>query len=63
MSDIDAFLTLIIGVVMLWALFRYINNNRRAEGKSDLGCIPIIIISIIVIAFWIFLIYIKGDYR
>ena len=63
MSDTDAFFITLIGGAMLWGLFRMINNDRRGEGKKELGCLPTIIIAILVIAFWIFLIYIKGDYR
>jgi hypothetical protein len=43
---------LILGAVMLFGLFRFINGEREKAGKEPLGCLAIIIISTIVILFW-----------
>lgn len=42
----------IIGAAMLYGLFHMINEERSKEDKKPLGCLPIIIISAVVITFW-----------
>ena len=43
----------VVGGLMLYGFIKIINEERVEKGKSTLGCFSIIIISILVIVFWV----------
>jgi hypothetical protein len=47
-----SFLTIVIGIVMLYGLFTVISQERAKENKKPLGCIASIVIIILVLLFW-----------
>lgn len=52
MSEMNSFLVTILGGIMLFLFLRFLNQERRTEGKKPYGCISTIVISILVILFW-----------
>jgi len=53
MDTFGYFMVLVIGIVMLSGLFSMINQERSKEGRGPIGCVPSILIIIVVIAIWI----------
>lgn len=53
MNGFSILIVVIIGAIMLWRLFSWINSEREAEGEKPLGCIATIIIAAIIITIWI----------
>lgn len=52
MSKFEIIGVIIIGGVMLYGLFNFLNEERAKDGKKPIGCIASIIIIIVVIIFW-----------
>ena len=44
--------TIVLGAIMLFYFFNWINEERTKENKEPLGCFYIILISVLIIVFW-----------